>query len=73
MAQVEQRRSTQIVIWTSWVLLFVSIVGWPLTALTVAKGEPPFILGLSWFAIIYAAANTLLTAYTKRSAEEPSG
>lgn len=67
---VEQRTSTTIVIWSSWVLLVVSVAGWPISQLTVARDEPPFILGLSWFAIIYAAANTLLTAYTKRSAEE---
>ena len=67
---LEQKTSTTIIIWASWILLVVSVVAWPVTAYTVAKDEPPFILGLSWFAIIYAAANTLLTAYTKRSAEE---
>lgn len=67
---VQERTSTRIIIVASWALFVISLVGWPLSQLTVAKDEPPFILGLSWFAILYAAANTLLTAYTKRSAEE---
>jgi hypothetical protein len=32
-------------------LLVGSLIGWPLTALTVAKDEPQFILALSWLAI----------------------
>lgn len=63
------KRSTDIVIAASWAVLVVSVVGWPVTALTVFRDEQQGILGLSWFALIYSAANTLLTAYTKREAE----
>lgn len=43
------------------VLLLVTLVGWPVSALTVARGEPPFILGLSWLAITITAADVLCT------------
>lgn len=46
----------------AWVLLVGSIIGWPVSAITVAKGEPPFILGLSWLAIILAAAELLTSS-----------
>lgn len=45
----------------AWILLAGSILGWPVSAFTWAKGEPPFVLGLSWLAIIIGAAE-LLTA-----------
>ena len=46
----------------SWALLIIATIGWPLSALTVAKGEPQFILGLSWFAIIIESLNVLMNA-----------
>lgn len=45
----------------AWTLLILSIIGWPISALTWAKEEPPFILGLSWFAIILTALDILGT------------
>jgi uncharacterized membrane protein YfcA len=45
----------------AWILLIGSCIGWPLSALTVAKSEPPFILGLSWLAIIITAMDLLST------------
>jgi uncharacterized membrane protein YfcA len=46
----------------AWVLLVGSVIGWPLTALTVAKDEQQFILGLSWLAIILQAAELLTSS-----------
>ena len=46
----------------AWALLIGSLIGWPLSALTVAKDEPPFILGLSWFAITLTAMDLLKTS-----------
>jgi hypothetical protein len=43
----------------AWVLLIGSVIGWPVTALTVFSEEPPGILGLSWLAIIIGAAELL--------------
>lgn len=48
---------------TAWISLAVCLVCWPVTSLTIFKDEPQGILGLSWVALIYTAANTLLTAY----------
>lgn len=45
----------------AWVLLVASLVGWPLSAMTFAQGEPPAILGLSWLAITLTALDILST------------
>jgi hypothetical protein len=45
----------------AWVLLIGATVGWPVSMLTVARDEPPFVLSLSWLAIVIEAAS-LLTA-----------
>lgn len=45
----------------AWVLLVGAVIGWPLSMLTVARDEPPFVLSLSWLAIVIEAAS-LLTA-----------
>lgn len=33
------------------IMAIMSFIGWPATQLTLARDEPPFTLGLSWFAI----------------------
>ena len=43
------------------VLLFVCIIGWPITAMTVFKNEPQGILGLSWLALIFTATDIMFT------------
>ena len=59
--------------WTWWrrkpgrvkfavLLLVVSALGWPLSALTFARDEPPTVLGLSWLAITFTALDVLMTA-----------
>lgn len=45
-----------------WSLVIISVIGWPLTALTVFSEEPQGILGLSWLAILLTAVDILLTA-----------
>lgn len=47
---------------TAWVMLVGSIVGWPVSALTVARHEPQFVLGLSWLAIVLTAMDLLSTS-----------
>lgn len=56
------QRARRIRVILAWTLLAGSIIGWPLSALTVAKNEPPFILGLSWLAIILASAELLTSS-----------
>jgi len=43
-------------------LLIISIIGWPITALTVFKHEPQGVLGLSWLAIILTSVDILFTS-----------
>ena len=60
MARTSKRARRARVI-AAWILLVSSLIGWPLTAFTVAKDEPQFVLGLSWLAIVLSSAE-LLTA-----------
>jgi hypothetical protein len=46
----------------AWLLLGGGLIGWPLSAFTLASNEPQFVLGLSWAAIIIEAANLLTTS-----------
>ncbi len=45
----------------AWTLLAGSIIGWPISALWLARDEPQFVLGLGFLAIIIESAS-LLTA-----------
>ncbi len=44
------------------VLLAVSLVGWPVSAVTFARNEPPTVLGLSWLAITLTCLDVLFTS-----------
>lgn len=46
----------------AWVIIALSIVGWPLSGVTFAAGEPPAILGLSWLAITITALDVVSTS-----------
>jgi hypothetical protein len=50
----------------AWVLLIGSLIGWPLSQFTVASNEPPFILGLSWFAVVLGAWNTIVATQVNK-------
>lgn len=54
----------------AWTLLIGSLIGWPITAYTVARNEPQFILGLSWFAITLTAMDLLKSSRVHRDQEE---
>lgn len=43
-------------------LLVMSVLGWPLSALTFARHEPATVLGLSWMAITITAVDVLFTS-----------
>ena len=57
----------------AWVLFVGSLIGWPLTALTVARDEPQFVLGLSWLAITLTAADLLSTTDVRGKTEQTNG
>ncbi|HSJ75318.1 MAG TPA: hypothetical protein VK899_03925 [Gemmatimonadales bacterium] len=46
----------------AWCLVIGSMIGWPLSALTWAKDEPQFVLGLSWLAITLTALDLLTSS-----------
>lgn len=50
----------------AWTLVGATLLGWPLSAFTVAKDEPQFILGLSWLAILLTAVDILSTQDVKK-------
>lgn len=54
----------------AWLLLIGAIIGWPLSAMTFAASEPPFILGLSWLAVILTAIDILSTTDVRKKEEE---
>lgn len=54
----------------AWVLLIGSLIGWPLSALSFAKDEPQFILGLSWLAITLTAMDLLKSSRVHRDQED---
>lgn len=56
------QRTRRLRVAAAWVLLIGAIVGWPLSALTVASTEPPFVLGLSWLAIILESSSLLTSS-----------
>lgn len=54
----------------AWVLLVGSLIGWPISAFTWAKDEPPFVLSLSWLAIVLTAVDILSTSDVRNEQEE---
>lgn len=64
------RMSPKLRVRLAWILLVGSLVGWPVTALTVAKDEPQFILGLSWFAITLTSLDVLFTSDVRKEQDE---
>lgn len=57
----------------AWVLLVCSILGWPVSAVTFARGEPPTVLGLSWLAITLTALDFLKTSRVHRDQDNGGG
>lgn len=54
----------------AWTLLAASIIGYPISALTIAKHEPPVVLFLSWFAITLTALDVLFTSDVRQQQDE---
>jgi hypothetical protein len=54
-------------------LLVASLIGWPLSAFTFARGEPQFILGLSWLAITLTCADIASTTDVRVEVDEGAG
>lgn len=63
-------RDPQVRVNGAWILLGVATVAWPVTQLTIAKSEPPFVLGLSWFAIILTCLEIVMTADVRKEQDD---
>ena len=46
---------------SAWAMLILSVIGYPVCALTIAREEPPVVLFLSFFAITITALDLLST------------
>lgn len=46
----------------AWCLFGLSIIGFPISVLTFAKGEPITVLGLSWLALAYTSWDIICTS-----------
>ena len=57
----------------AWVLVIGSLIGWPVSALSWAKDEPQFVLGLSWLAIVLTALDLLTSSQVHEEQGEGSG
>lgn len=58
------------------VLLVVATLGWPISAVTFARNEPPTVLGLSWLAISITALDVLFTSRvheTQKDSDDAEG
>lgn len=51
-----------------WFMVIGSLIAWPITALTVFKDEQQGILGLSWFALIFAGYSVVAAGHADLSA-----
>lgn len=56
----------------AFVLIIVSLIGWPLSALTVARAEPQFVLALSWLAITLTAIDVAATTDVRAEQDSSS-
>lgn len=54
----------------AWTMLIGSLLGWPISALWLAKDEPQFVLALSWLAISITAYDVLSTTDVAKTQEE---
>ena len=52
------------------VLLAVSLIGWPVSALWLATSEPQFVLGLSWLALTLTALDIAATTDVRAEQDE---
>jgi uncharacterized membrane protein YfcA len=53
----------------AWILLIGSLIGWPLSLIWWAKHEPPFVLSLSWLALVFTAWDIVKTSRVHKDAE----
>jgi len=65
--------STKAQLVISWICLVVALVGWPVSALTWARDEPAFILGLSWLALVLTSYGNIVSAQVNKEVSVKRG
>jgi hypothetical protein len=61
--------SPKVRVWAAWGLLVACLVGWPVSCQTFAKDEPPWVLSLSWGALILTALDIVSTQDVRKEQE----
>lgn len=54
----------------AWTIIIGSLIGWPISAFTVAKGEPPILLAISWLALTFGGYGALVAAIADKHARK---
>jgi hypothetical protein len=54
----------------AWIIILGSLIGWPVSAFTVAKGEPPILLAISWLALTFGGYGALVAAIADKHARK---
>lgn len=70
MSSLEWLREPRTRVRAALVLLVASVIGWPVSALTVASDEPQFVLGLSWVAITVTCLDVLATTDVRQQHDD---
>jgi hypothetical protein len=63
-------RSAKFQLYLNCALLLVSLTGWPISALTWARSEPQFVLGLSWLALILTSWGNIISSQVNSEVQE---
>lgn len=56
----------------AWCLLIGCLIGWPSSLLWLAATEPPFVLSLSWLALIIESITLITSAQVRRDQSDES-
>jgi hypothetical protein len=51
------------------IAVLITLPLWPITQFTIAKDEPPFVLGLSWLALIISLLDVAATTDVRDKGE----
>lgn len=55
-------KSARFQLYLNCALLLTAVVLWPISAITWAHGEPQFVLGLSWLALILTSWGNIISS-----------
>lgn len=57
-------------VYFSTFIILSSLIGWPVSAVTIAKDEPFVILSISWLALIYSGYSALVSSQADKHIRE---